>query len=160
MRALTGGHPLPVAFRRAEAGDLPAIVAMLADDALGSTREDPRLPLAAAYLDAFAAIGADPNQLLAVAVEGGEVVGTLQLTFIPGLSHLGAWRGQIEAVRVASSRRGTGLGALMIEWAVEQCRARGCRMVQLTTNTSRSDAQRFYERLGFRHTHAGYKLSL
>ena len=151
---------MPVAFRRAQAGDLPAIVAMLANDALGSTREDPRLPLAPAYLEAFAAIGADPNQLLAVAVEDGEMVGTLQLTFIPGLSHLGAWRGQIEAVRVASSRRGTGLGARLVEWAVEQCRARGCRMVQLTTSTSRKDAQRFYERLGFRHTHAGYKLSL
>jgi ribosomal protein S18 acetylase RimI-like enzyme len=151
---------MPVTFRRAESRDLPAVVAMLADDALGSTREDPRLPLAAAYLDAFAAIEADPNQFLAVAEEDGAVAGTLQLTFLPGLSHMGAWRGQIEAVRIAAARRGSGLGAQMIEWAVEQCRARGCRMVQLTTSTSRKDAQRFYERLGFRHTHAGYKLSL
>jgi GNAT superfamily N-acetyltransferase len=151
---------VPAAFRRAEAGDLPAIVAMLADDELGRTREDSRLPLARAYLQAFAAIEADPNQLLAVAVEDGAVVGTLQLTFIPGLSHLGAWRGQVEAVRIAASHRGTGLGGQMFEWAVEQCRARGCRMVQLTTTSSRQDAQRFYERLGFRHTHAGYKLSL
>jgi len=151
---------VPAAFRRAEAGDLPAIVAMLADDELGRTREDSRLPLARAYLQAFAAIEADPNQLLAVAVEDGAVVGTLQLTFIPGLSHLGAWRGQVEAVRIAASHRGTGLGGQMFEWAVEQCRARGCRMIQLTTTSSRQDAQRFYERLGFRHTHAGYKLSL
>ena len=151
---------MPAAFRRAEAGDLPAIVAMLADDELGRTREDSRLPLARAYLQAFAAIEADPNQLLAVAVEDGAVVGTLQLTFIPGLSHLGAWRGQVEAVRIAASHRGTGLGGQMFEWAVEQCRARGCRMIQLTTTSSRQDAQRFYERLGFRHTHAGYKLSL
>src|SRR5687768_3861953 len=131
---------MPVTFRRAESRDLPAIVAMLADDALGSTREDPRLPLASAYLDAFAAIEADPNQFLAVAEEDGAVAGTLQLTFLPGLSHMGAWRGQIEAVRIAATRRGSGLGAQMIEWAVEQCRARGCRMVQLTTSTSRKDA--------------------
>lgn len=133
---------------------------MLADDALGTTREDARLPLAPGYTDAFAAIAADPNQLLAVVEDAGEVVGTLQLTFIPGLSHQGAWRGQIEAVRIAASRRGQGLGERLIRWAVEECRARGCLMVQLTTNLSRKDAHRFYERLGFRHSHAGYKLSL
>jgi GNAT superfamily N-acetyltransferase len=133
---------------------------MLADDALGTTREDSRLPLARGYTDAFAAIAADPNQLLAVVEDAGEVVGTLQLTFIPGLSHQGAWRGQIEAVRIAASRRGQGLGERLIGWAVEECRARGCLMVQLTTNLSRKDAHRFYERLGFRHSHAGYKLSL
>jgi GNAT superfamily N-acetyltransferase len=133
---------------------------MLADDALGATREDARLPLARGYTDAFAAIAADPNQLLAVVEDAGEVVGTLQLTFIPGLSYQGAWRGQIEAVRIAGSRRGQGLGERLIRWAVEECRARGCLMVQLTTNLSRKDAHRFYERLGFRHSHAGYKLSL
>jgi GNAT superfamily N-acetyltransferase len=133
---------------------------MLADDALGATREDARLPLARGYTDAFAAMAADPNQLLAVVEDAGEVVGTLQLTFIPGLSYQGAWRGQIEAVRIAGSRRGQGLGERLIRWAVEECRARGCLMVQLTTNLSRKDAHRFYERLGFRHSHAGYKLSL
>ncbi len=147
-------------LRRATEADLPAIVAMLADDGLGATREDPRLPLARGYLDAFAAISADPNQLLAVAELDGEVVGTLQISFLAGLSHQGAWRGQIEAVRVAAGQRGSGLGQRMIEWAVGQCRARGCRMVQLTTHKSRRDAHRFYDRLGFQATHEGYKLAL
>lgn len=133
---------------------------MLADDALGATREDPRLPLARGYTDAFAAIAADPNQFLAVAEQDGAVVGTLQLTFIPGLSYQGAWRGQIEAVRVAASRRGQGLGERMIRWAIGECRARGCRMVQLSTNMLRTDAHRFYERLGFSRSHYGYKLDL
>jgi GNAT superfamily N-acetyltransferase len=147
-------------FRRARAGNLPAIVALLADDGLGAAREDASLPPAPSYRDAFAAIDADPNQLLAVAEEAGVVVGTLQLSFIPGLSHKGAWRGQIEGVRVASSRRGTGLGQRMLEWAVETCRARGCRMVQLTTDKSRTDAHRFYARLGFVASHEGFKLKL
>jgi|SRR5512137_1582756 GNAT superfamily N-acetyltransferase len=147
-------------LRAATEADLPAIVAMLADDGLGAGREDPRLPLARGYTDAFAAIAADPNQLLAVAELGGALVGTLQISFLAGLSQQGAWRGQIEAVRVASSHRGQGLGAHMIAWAVEQCRARGCRMVQLTTHKSRTDAHRFYDRLGFDKSHEGYKLKL
>jgi ribosomal protein S18 acetylase RimI-like enzyme len=147
-------------LRRAVADDLPAIVAMLADDTLGAAREDARLPLAQAYLDAFAAIAADPNQLLAVAELEGAVAGTLQVSFLAGLSQQGAWRGQIEAVRVASGFRGRRLGEAMIAWAVEQCRARGCRMVQLTTHKSRKDAHRFYERLGFKPTHEGFKLAL
>lgn len=151
------GEPI---FRRATEADLPAIVAMLADDTLGQQREDARLPLDAAYTRAFAAISADPNQFLMVAEDAAGIAGTLQLSFIPGLSHKGAWRGQIEAVRVASDRRGSGLGQRMIAWAVAQCRARGCTMVQLTTTKSRADAQRFYDRLGFRATHEGYKLSL
>jgi GNAT superfamily N-acetyltransferase len=147
-------------LRAATEADLPAIVAMLADDGLGAGREDPRLPLERGYTDAFAAIAADPNQLLAVAELGGALVGTLQISFLAGLSQQGAWRGQIEAVRVASSHRGQGLGAHMIAWAVEQCRARGCRMVQLTTHKSRTDAHRFYDRLGFDKSHEGYKLKL
>jgi len=133
---------------------------MLADDALGAAREDAGLPLDPGYIRAFAAIAADPNQMLAVAEEDGAVVGTLQLTFIPGLSYKGAWRGQIEAVRVAASRRGQGLGARMIRWALDECRARGCRLVQLSTNMSRTDAHRFYERLGFSRSHFGYKLDV
>jgi GNAT superfamily N-acetyltransferase len=140
--------------------DLPALVAMLADDALGATREDASLPLDPGYTRAFAAISADPNQFLAVAERDGAVVGTLQLTFIPGLSYKGGWRGQIEAVRVAASQRGQGLGERMIRWAVGECRARGCRMVQLSTNMTRADAHRFYERLGFSRSHFGYKLDL
>ena len=149
-----------IEFRRAQAPDLPAIVAMLADDALGAAREDPSTPLASSYLDAFRAIDADPNQMLAVAVEAGQVVATLQLTFLPGISRKGAWRGQIEAVRVARPWRSRGVGQLMIEWAIEQCRARGCSVVQLTTDKGRAQAHAFYERLGFTASHLGYKMAL
>lgn len=149
-----------IAFRRAERDDVAAIVDMLGDDMLGSSREDTREPLAEGYLRAFEAIDTDPNQLLAVMTEADRVVGTLQLTFIPGLSRKGALRGQIEAVRVIRDRQGAGLGQKMIEWAVAQCRERGCIIVQLTTDRSRHDAHRFYERLGFKQTHLGYKIDL
>lgn len=147
-------------FRDATEADLPAIVAMLADDHLGAGREDASLPLHPGYLAAFRAIESEPNQRLIVAERDGEVVGTMQLSFLPGLSKKGAWRGQVEAVRVAAPCRGQGLGAAMMRWAVETCRARGCGSVQLTTDKSRKAAHRFYDRLGFRATHEGYKLSL
>lgn len=147
-------------IRRAGHQDVPAIVALLADDTLGSAREEPGPPLPQQYFDAFAAIEADPNQLLAVVEEDGEVVGCLQLSFIPGLSHRAMWRGQIEGVRIASSRRGGGLGRQMILWATERCRERGCGSVQLTSNKSRVEAIRFYERLGFEPSHEGLKLGL
>jgi GNAT superfamily N-acetyltransferase len=147
-------------FRPARAEDLPAIVALLAEDVLGATREAPGPTLDPAYSAAFEAIAADPNQLLAVAELAGEVVGTLQLSFIPGLARRGALRGQIEAVRVAARHRGAGLGEAMLGWAIAACRARGCALVQLTSDKARSDAHRFYERLGFRATHEGYKLAL
>jgi GNAT superfamily N-acetyltransferase len=149
-----------VVFRRAEATDLPAIIAMLADDILGRQREDPSSPPNAKYVAAFRAIEADPNQLAAVATLDGEVIGSLQITFIPGLGRQGAWRGQIEAVRVAAKHRGSGLGKRMFEWAIAQCRSRGCTVVQLTTDKARVDAHRFYDRLGFVASHIGYKLSL
>lgn len=152
--------PDGLTIRRATEADLPAIVSMLADDGLGAGREDASLPLAPAYLAAFAAISSDPNQFLAVAELDSAVVGTLQLSFIPGLSHKGAWRGQIESVRVASSQRGTGLGQRIFAWAIAECRAHGCRMVQLTTDKSRDDAHRFYARLGFVASHEGFKLKL
>jgi len=145
------------AFRRAAAADLDAIIALLADDMLGATRERPGDP---AYAAAFAAIAADPNQLLAVVEEGGRIVGCLQLSFIPGLSRLGMWRGQIEGVRIAASHRGAGLGRRMFEWAIGQCRARGCGLVQLTTDKARPDARRFYESLGFVASHEGMKRAL
>jgi ribosomal protein S18 acetylase RimI-like enzyme len=147
-------------FRRATAEDLPAIVALLADDALGSGREDPGPPLNPAYAEAFAAIDRDPNQLLAVTVEDGAVTGCLQLSFIPGLSRLGLWRGQIESVRIAAARRGSGLGRAMFDWAIAECRRRGCGLVQLTTDKARPDALRFYEKLGFVASHEGLKLTL
>lgn len=149
-----------IAFRPATLADVPAIVAMLADDPLGTAREDITTPPAPAYLAAFKAIDADPNQFLAVMTLDGTVVGTLQLTFIAGLSRKGALRGQIEAVRVAASHRDDGLGRRLFEWAVAECRARGCRTVQLTTDKSRADAHRFYDRLGFEASHIGYKLTL
>jgi GNAT superfamily N-acetyltransferase len=145
-------------IRPATLADLDAVIAMLADDTLGQTREvtvgHP------AYLAGFRAIEASPNDELLVAEEDGAVVGCFQLSFLPGLSNLGAWRGQIEAVRVASGRRGGGLGRQMMVWAIERCRARGCGMVQLTSNGVRTDAHRFYRSLGFEGSHLGMKLKL
>ena len=149
-----------VAIRRARAADVPAIVALLADDPLGRHREDSGPRLNPRYVAAFQAIEADPNQLLSVMTLTDEVIGTLQITFIPGLGRTGAWRGQIEAVRIAASHRGAGLGQQMFEWAIAECRARGCDLVQLTTDKARPDAHRFYERLGFADSHVGFKLAL
>ena len=149
-----------VLFRKARRDDVAAIVALLADDALGAARELASDPPAQSYLDAFDAIDSDFNILLAVAEMKGEVVGCLQIDYLPGLSRRGAWRGQIEAVSIAQPLRGTGLGTAMIRWAVERCRARGCTLVQLTSHKSRLDAHRFYERLGFEASHEGMKLTL
>ena len=147
-------------FRRATLPDVPTIVHLLADDKLGAAREDMSPPLNSGYAAAFAAIDRDPNQILVVAEDGGEVVGCLQITFIPGLSRIGAWRGQIESVRVASGRRNGGIGRDMTAFAIAECRRRGCKTVQLTTDKSRLDAHRFYARLGFVPSHVGMKLSL
>jgi GNAT superfamily N-acetyltransferase len=147
-------------IRRAERRDLASIVGLLADDVLGQSRELVSDPLSSDYVTAFDAIDADPNQLLAVMVEDDQPIGTLQISFIPGLARRGAWRGQIEAVRVASDRRSEGLGEKMFAWAIAECRKRGCAFVQLTTDRHRADAHRFYERLGFEPTHIGYKLTL
>ncbi|WP_312878451.1 GNAT family N-acetyltransferase [Lentzea indica] len=145
-------------IKRATAADVDPIVAMLADDPLGATRERPGDP---AYLKAFEVIDADPHQYLAVAVDdSGEVVGTLQLTFTSGLSRLGMTRATIEAVRVRADQRGSGLGEHLMRWAIDEARARGCGLMQLTTDASRTDAHRFYERLGFTASHVGMKLSL
>ena len=148
---------MTISIRRATAADVDAIVAMLADDPLGARREKPGDP---AYARAFEVIDADPHQYLAVADAGGEVVGTLQLTFTTGLSRLGTTRATVEAVRVRSDQRGAGLGERLLRWAVDEARARGCGMVQLTTDASRTDAHRFYERLGFTASHVGMKLVL
>jgi ADP-ribose pyrophosphatase YjhB (NUDIX family)/GNAT superfamily N-acetyltransferase len=148
----------PATLRRARREDIAAVVALIAQDQLGATREDPGDP--AAYLRAFEAIDADPAQTLVVAERDGEVVGTLQLSVIPGLARQGALRGQVEAVRVAEGQRGQGLGEAMVRWAVAESRRRGCALVQLTTDKSRVDAHRFYERLGFVASHEGMKLRL
>lgn len=145
-------------IRRATAADIPTIVTLLADDQLGTSRES--LDDLTPYLKAFADIDADPNQVLVVAERNDETVGTLQLTIIPGLSRRGSCRGLIEAVRVAASARGTGLGTTLIHWAIEESRNRGATLVQLTSDKSRTDAHRFYVALGFRPTHEGMKLPL
>jgi GNAT superfamily N-acetyltransferase len=147
-------------FRRASEADLEAIVELLADDVLGSSREATDPEAGARYRQAFREIDADPNQFLCVAEEGGEVVGTLQLTFIPGLSRGGAKRAQIEAVRVSRRRRNENVGETMFKWAIAYSQQQGCTLVQLTTDKQRPDAHRFYERLGFAPTHVGYKLLL
>lgn len=151
--------PQPI-FRRAVRGDVPRIVQMLADDAIGATREAYADPLPDAYWRAFAEIDADPRQLLLVAEVAGTVVGVLQLTFIPYLTHQGSSRALIEGVRIDSGQRGGGLGRVMVEWAIAEARRRGCTMVQLTTDKRRTEARRFYERLGFVATHEGMKLGL
>ncbi|MBB5928908.1 GNAT family N-acetyltransferase [Streptomyces echinatus] len=145
-------------IRAATADDLPAIVAMLADDPLGAQRESPGdlTP----YRTALARLAADPNQHVVVAVREGRVIGTLQLTIIPGLSHRGANRALIEAVRIHADERGSGLGGRLIEWAIDTSRRLDCQMVQLTSDKSRTDAHRFYERLGFTASHEGFKLRL
>jgi GNAT superfamily N-acetyltransferase len=150
--------PDTVVFRRAASDDLARIVALLADDPIGAGRETAGPQVEQCYRDAFAAIAGDPNQLLAVAERGGRVIGVLQLSFIPGLTRRGMWRGQIEGVRVAATERGGGVGRALVEWAIGECRARGCGIVQLTSDERRPDAHRFYEALGFRPTHRGYKL--
>jgi GNAT superfamily N-acetyltransferase len=140
---------------------VPAIVALIAADQLGATRDGVRDEAdLAAYTAAFRAIDLDPAHLLLVADSGGEIVGTMQLSFLPGLARRGALRAQIEAVRVAPSTRGSGLGAAMMAWAIEEARRRGCALVQLTSDKSRTDAHRFYQRLGFAASHEGMKLAL
>lgn len=156
--------PLPtgeVVLRRAELTDVPAIVALLADDPLGRNREVGSAATdLSAYRAAFTAVDADLAHLLVVAVADDEVVGTLQLSFLPGLSRRGALRAQIEAVRVGPPYRSRELGRAMVGWAVGEARRRGCALVQLTSDQSRTDAHRFYSRLGFVASHVGFKLEL
>ncbi|MEG3629886.1 GNAT family N-acetyltransferase [Streptomyces poriticola] len=145
-------------IRPADENDIPAIVALLADDPLGAQRESPGD--LSPYLPAFERLRTDPNQHLMVAVREGRVIGTLQLTIVPGLSRRGATRSVIEAVRVQADERGSGLGARLITWAVDESGRQGCELVQLTSDASRTDAHRFYERLGFSASHVGFKLQL
>ncbi|QQA45066.1 GNAT family N-acetyltransferase [Pelagovum pacificum] len=141
--------------RRAVSGDLRDILRLLADDHLGRDRDDPANAEDAAYREAFAAIDADPNQFLGVAELDGAVVGTFQLSFLPGLSNRGALKVAIEAVRVDSALRGGGYGGQMLSWAMDYARGRGCSGMQLKSHRSREGAHRFYERHGFRHSHVG-----
>ena len=147
-------------FRRATRQDIPGIVRMLADDPLGAQRERAEAPLPASYHEALEAIAADANNELIVAEVDGQLIAVLQLTFIPYLTYQGSWRALIEGVRVASSARGQGIGRALFEWAVGRARERGCHVVQLTTDKTRSETKRFYESLGFQATHEGMKLHL
>ena len=149
-------NSLQVTIRPARCDDVAAIVGMLADDPLGSARERLEEPLPQSYFKAFAALDRDPNIELVVAQDSeGTVVGCLQLCILPGLSSQGASRGLIEDVRVAAHCRSRGIGEAMVQWAVEQARAKGCKLVELLTHHTRLDAQRFYERLGFQRSHVG-----
>jgi len=148
----------PATLRPATQEDLPALIALLAADQLATPPEstDDLGP----YLDAFQAIDRDPAHLLLVAETDGRVMATMQLSFLPGLARRGAWRAEIEGVRVDTAHRGQGIGAAMITWAIQEAGRRGCTLVQLTTNKQRTDAHRFYARLGFANSHEGFKLAL
>ena len=149
-----------VTLRPGTHDDLPRIVELLADDPLGSTRETPGLPLAREYTSAFDEITAQAGNGIIVAEAGGEVIGCLQLTIVPGLSRRGAKRAFVEGVRVAGDYRSRGIGELLMREAIDQARAASCTLVQLTTDRSRGDAHRFYERLGFTASHVGFKLQI
>ena len=149
-----------IRFRLAKRSDLPSIVRMLADDDLGSRRERYEDPLPEAYYAAFEQIEHDPNHELIVAERNGEVIGTLQLMFLPSISYQGGLRAQIESVRVDRQFQSQGIGSAMMQWSIQRAKQRGAHLVQLTTHKTREEAHRFYERLGFQGTHLGMKLSL
>lgn len=149
-----------VTIRRAMREDLPGIVALLADDDLGRGREDASPAAMPRYEKAFEELARDPNQMPIVLTIDGGVAGYLQITFIPGLSRQGMWRGLVESVRIDRRQRGQRLGQAMMRFAIDECRKRGCKLVQLTSDKARADAHRFYVRLGFVASHEGMKLAL
>lgn len=153
---------LALTLRPATRADLPAVLALLADE---ERVVDPAaVAVTEAYERAFAAIDTDPRNEMLVLVEdadghaGGEVVGCLQATYIPGLGQGGAERALIEAVRIRADRRGGGLGRILMEGAITRARARDCGLVQLTSDKQREHAHRFYAGLGFTRSHDGFKL--
>lgn len=152
--------PQGVSFRPARRVDLPSIVRMLADDELGSQRERYGDPLPEAYISAFEQIEKDPNHELIVAEQNGQVIGTLHLMFLPSISFQGGLRAQVESVRVDQRFQSQGIGSAMMRWTIGRAKQRGAHVVQLTTHKTRLDAHRFYERLGFKGSHQGMKLSL
>lgn len=149
-----------VTFREATIQDLDRIVYMISDDILGNTRELYTRPLPESYVKAFQSIDSDPNNELVVVCFGEEIAGVQQITFTPYITHQGGWRATIEGVRIASSARGKGVGSMLIRWAIQRAKERGCRMVQLTTDKKRPEALHFYEKLGFKASHEGMKLHL
>lgn len=151
---------LNVSYRPATEADLEFIVRLVMDDLATALPKDAAPPGDARYAEAFRIVAADPNQNLIIAEREGRRVGTLHLTFLPGLGLRGIWRGLVEAVHIIPEERGKGLGGDMMRWAIARCRARGCHMVQLTSNKARKDAHRFYLALGFEMSHEGFKLHL
>ena len=146
-------------FRKASIKDVPNIVQMIADDALGSTREKYTIPLPQTYYDAYERIDSDQNQELTVVVnEKDEVIGVFQMTFIPYLTYQGGVRAQIEGVRVHTSYRNQGVGKTIFQWAIQRAKERNAHLLQLTTDKKRPDAIRFYESLGFKASHEGMKM--
>lgn len=152
--------PQDILFRKAKRADLSSIVRLLADDDLGSQRERVESPLPESYYSAFEQISNNPNHELIVAERNGEVIGTLHLIFLPSISFQGGLRAQIESVRVDKRFQNQGIGSEMMKWTMERAKQRGAHVVQLATHKIRLDAHRFYERLGFKGTHLGMKLSL
>ena len=149
-----------VLFRLATREDLPSIVRLLADDDLGGQREQYQNPLPASYYSAFEQIHTDPNHELIVAERDREVIGTLHLMFLPSISFQGGLRAQVESVRVDKRFQSQGIGSEMMKWTMERSKQRGAHAIQLTTHKTRTDAHRFYERLGFQGSHLGMKVSL
>jgi GNAT superfamily N-acetyltransferase len=149
-----------IRFRLAKRADLPSIVRLLADDELGSQREQYEDPLPEVYYSAFEQIESDPNHELIVAERNGEVIGTLHLMLLPSISYQGGLRAQIESVRMDKQFQSRGIGSAMMQWSMQRAKQRGAHIVQVTTHKSREDAHRFYERLGFKGTHLGMKLNL
>lgn len=151
---------MELVYRNAVENDLPALIQMLADDDLGGKREDFSVVLNSNYIAAFNSIESDPNNELIVACYNNNIIGMLQLTFIPYLTYIGSWRCLIEGVRIHSKHRGQGLGRKTFEWAIARAQAKKCRLIQLTSDKTRIDALRFYESLGFIASHEGFKFHL
>lgn len=148
-------------FRKAQRSDVPEIVKLLAEDMLGKVREQYTDPLPQYYYDAFDKIDSNVNEeLLVIESTAGEIIGTLQLSFLQHLSYRGRVRAQIESVRIREDSRNAGIGKQMIEWAIRRAKERHAHVVQLASDKKRGDAIRFYERLGFKSTHEGMKLYL
>jgi GNAT superfamily N-acetyltransferase len=151
---------MTLAYRAATPADLPFIIALIVEDSVISTGDDPADAAHPDYVSALAEITADPSEEMIIVEKGGVPVGCFQLSYLPGLMRRGMKRGQIEVVHVAETHRNRGIGGEMMRWAVERCRENGCSMVQLTSNKKRLDAHRFYERLGFLKSHEGFKYYL
>ncbi len=147
-------------FCIAKESDLPDLVNMLMDDSLGAAREDGSIPINQRYVDMFHFIDQDKNNEIIVAENKSKAIGMLHMTYIPCLTHIGSWRCLIEGVRVATEFRGHGVGTQFFQWAIQRARERGCYIMQLTSNKKRTDAIRFYHKLGFTASHEGFKFDL